>query len=315
MKLNTTFLSLLLTGQLLLAAGLYWQAQRSTAPPPATALLSATQTLERMVISDGVDTVEIARSDGMWQLPGLSNLPADGARIERLLQQLASIDTRWPVTTTSGSHARFQVAPDHYQRRIELFGAGESAAHFYLGTSPAFRQVHMRREGAEPVFAVALNTADFPAQAQDWLDRQLLAAAQPQLVEAPDYRLLRDDTRGWRLERPGAAAGAPSPAVDEARAGQLAAALENLRVQGVADAAAVPPDDGAAAPHALTVETSGGERHSYRFLLDEGVHLVQRDDYPVTFTLSEFDYQRIVGTTFDELLLPPQEEPGEDGGA
>jgi hypothetical protein len=300
---NRIWLGGLLVAQLALAVGLYWSNERAGEVAPEAPLLAAdTASVDRLRIGDGSQQVELVRAGEGWALAD-SGLPADGAKVDGALERLSSTATGWPVTTTEAAHQRFEVDRDDYQRHLRAFAGDDEVADFFLGTSPGFRTAHLRRDGEDAVYVVGLNTFDLPADADGWLDRDLLAVPGADSIEGPDYALAKVDEQ-WRLETsPG-----DGKALDADRAGSLASALEGLRVQGIADSDIALPEDAALA---ISVG-SGDARRRLEFFQQDQNYYVRRDDRGQLFRISQYDYDRIAGVDGDSLVLAESSEtPGE----
>lgn len=196
-RLKTALLGLLLV-QLALIALLYWSGRPQTGLE-SQLLLNALD-VDRLLIRDADQSVLLARTTGGWVFPDENNAPADGPRIERLLDRVRGLQTGWPVATTVASHARFEVAADSYQRHVQLFSSDTQVAEFWVGTSPGFRKVHVRRSGDDAVYAVTLNSFELPTRLIDW---------QP---PPPPPEPIPDDTTqpGTLLPGTGASVGAPA---------------------------------------------------------------------------------------------------------
>ena len=298
-----SWLTALLLLQLLLAAGLLLTRQGpDDGGTPQPLLPMASSAVDRMVISDGAAQATVVRQDGAWMLPD-AQLPANASKVNDILQRLEETATEWPVTTTSGSHARFEVAEETFQRRVQLFRGDEQAAAFYLGTAPGFRKVHLRRVGEDAVYAVTLNAFDLPASEDAWLDQSLLAVAEPKRIVGPDYTLAESGDGVWTLAGGGATAAAATDPLDDERARQLASAFANLRVQSVVDDA---PEAQTGEAVTVSVETADGTYRYHFHKGDEGYY-VRRDDRPAVFSLSQYDYDRITGVGLAELVHQSEE--------
>ena len=189
--------------------------------------------------------------------------------------------------------------------------------------------MHLRKAGDDAIYVAALNSFDLPAKNEDWLNRQLLAAADIDTIHGPDYTLHKkgDD---WLFEdsATGAApagieAAEAAPKVNEASARELVNALANLRVQGVAKNP--PKDDSTASPAAAaehataatastadakpaslttdtTIEVRGpAGKWSYHFSKNGSNYYVSRSDRKETFTMSKLDFERITGIGMTQL--------------
>ena len=246
----------------------------------------------------GDEEVALSRGDDGWQLDG--GLPADDGKVGEVLDKLAKAAAAWPVATSAATAERFEVTGDNFQRRLIIEGTDGEAVTLYLGSSPGYRRVHARLDGEDEVYSIDFSNYEAPADAGQWLDKQLL---RPQGEVAA---VRRDDL--WTLER-GAEDG--SWLVDGALADQdavdkLAGRFEDLSVLGIAAEEGEPKGS-------FTLEDNGGEyRLDFFFAEDE-------DDYSVTSSRVDGRFeiatyvaeQMLIGA--DELL--PGEEETETAGA
>lgn len=292
-KLHTG-LSGLLALQLLIAAALFWGQQQPGQQSEQQALLRfQTEQLDRVVVSDADHSVTLTKSGDTWVLPDLQRLPADAGKLQELLDKLQSLQSGWPVATTAASQQRFEVADDKFQRRLQLYQGDKLAGELLIGTSPGFRKSHVRRAGDDAVYAVKLNSFDWPAKAEDWLDKALLAAADIKRIEGPDYVLAKQED-GWHFDNEKmspAPSGETTAPLDQEKARQLATALRNLRIQSVI---ADPQESATSAGKTTTLQIADAQNTwHYRFNKAGDRYTVSRNDFDNVFSLSEFDYQRI----------------------
>lgn len=308
MKGKYVWLAGLLAAQLVLALVVFREdATRDRATERQPLLPVAASEVDRIVIGHGDERAELVRDGTHWQLPGLAGLPAAAAKVSDELGRIAAIETGWPVADTNSSHTRFEVADEGAQRHVQLYRGDGLVADFYLGTSPGFRKVHLRRAGGDAVFAVALSVNDLPARSADWLDRSLLAVAEPTRIAGRDYTLARSAQDRWVLSSPSAGGQSSPPTLDETRVGQLVNALANLQVQAVADAPAQPGD-----AMVLQVESPEGKlEFSFYGAGDE--YYVRRSDIDRLFSLSRYDYDRIAGVGLDQLVATPRTASPDEG--
>ena len=292
----TTLLVAALALQLLLSAALFWPREDSGEQDARAPLLALTGRIDRVVISDAENTVLLSLGENGWRMPEYHGLPVESARIERAVTQLPDLPRGWPVANSPGAAARFEVAEDAFQRRVEYFEGGTLLGTLYIGTSPGFRRVHARVADSDTVYAVEYNSFDLPAQAEQWLDKGLLQVDSVSAVTGLDYSLqLQDDV--WR----GDGDALPDPdAVDD-----LVNGLASLRVTGAADISVAAVLEEMAAPPTLTVE-AGDQRYDYRLFEIEDDYYIQRSDIPVYFGLSAFDYDRLNDVDADYLY--PEED-------
>ena len=155
----------------------------------------------------------------------------------------------------------------------------------YLGTSPGFRQSHVRRAGEDEVYAVKLNSYELPSQHTSWLDTALL---QPRgditSLQGSDF-VLNKQGDGWQL----------AEGDGEAVKHKLFNSLARLTVQGVAEKTFDNND------YALTVKASGNTLQ-YRLFKDGNDHYISRNDYVQTFKINQSDYEKITGENVTQLV-------------
>lgn len=284
--------------QVVIAGGLYFGSQ-----PPATdqvqmALLDTEQSqIDRITINegDGKQTV-LSKVDGKWQLPDYHQLPANQSKVSDILNTLETTKSGWPVATTKSSRERFEVADENFQKRVVLSQGDKEIQTLYLGTSPGFRQLHVRRSGEDEVYAVKLNSYDFPSQNTNWLDKTLL---QPKgeiaSLKGADYSFSKqgDD---WQLTE---GVGEPIKAEIE----KITSTLARLNIQSADDKSVDQID------YELTVKAAGNTLN-YRFFQYGSDHFVSRDDYSQAFKINKSDYEKIIGQTATQLVkhVEPEEQ-------
>ncbi len=204
----------------------------------------------------------------------------------------------WAVANTASSHQQLEVADDNYQRRVSI-SSGDDSAEILVGTSPGFKRSHVRKEGADEVYSVAINTYDLPTNTTDWLDKSLLQIEGVSSVTLNGEALVQQDEQ-WVF--------GDSDNTDQTKAAELVSALEGLRVTGVAEN---PSDDIAFETVAVK---AGDAEYEYRFAAVNDEYLVGRQDIDALFSLSKSAYDNVIGV---ELLVsesvddaPSSDEPG-----
>lgn len=284
-------LGTLFTVQLVLAAGLYIGGGTTT-PEPQPLLDFATAEIDRIVIDDNSNnsTTTLQRKDAAWRLPD-TNLPANDSKVRTLLDNLSTLQTRWPVVSTAAGQERLEVTEERFQRRLRLYRGETLLGEYFFGTSPAFRQTHARRAGDDEVHALAFNNFDLPGDSNDWLDKTLLGAGAPTSIKGPDFALTRDGDE-WQLAD--GTDSAVQAMINQSEVDELADALASLRVLRAETA-----------PEGETVtfdiSTDAGQ-WEYRFTKADSKYYVQRSDQPQSFTISQGDYDRIAGKSRDEIV-------------
>lgn len=287
--LNKILLSLFAL-QLLLAGGIYLGSQPPTADTMQTKLLTADKGQIDKITIESADgkTAVISKIDGQWILPDYFKLPADQNRVDQALSKLATTKSGWPVATTGSSHERFEVSEDKYKTRITLAKGDKELEKIYLGTSPGFRQLHVRREGDDEVYSVKLNAFDFAAADNNWFDHTLMRPdGDVAALNGPDYELIRDNN-AWKSAQ-------DNKNVVKEQADNLLTAISSLTVSDAVLKKAEKAD------YQLKVKTANNE-YDYRFFSDGKNHYVKRADYDEAFKLSKADYEKITGKSASQLV-------------
>jgi hypothetical protein len=165
LKLWQRRLTILFIVQVLLILGVFAYQENSRVQVDAQPLLAIKSAdIDRMVIQDASNKVTLQKTGSHWQLPDLHQLPVDKQKLDEILQKLDGTKLTWPVTTTASSHERFEVSGTKFQRRIELFQGDAKKADLWLGSTPGFKKIHLRREGENQVYAVELTAFDFASK-------------------------------------------------------------------------------------------------------------------------------------------------------
>jgi len=288
-------LTMLFAVQVLLILGVFAYQQHSRVQVDAQPLLAIKSAdIDRVVIQDASNKVTLQKSGSQWQLPELHQLPVDKQKLEAILQKLDGTKLTWPVTTTASSHDRFEVSGTKFQRRIALFQGDTKKADLWLGTTPGFKKIHVRREGEDQVYAVELTAFEFATASNDWLQKGLLAVKDASLIKAADYELQKT-ADSWSFVAANQDANAEK--VDATKATELANALSNLQVQEVVTQ--VPQGETTRA----TVKSGAGEFH-YDFIKAGAGYFVKRSDHNLFFKLSQGEFERIANVNKASLLAP-----------
>lgn len=290
-------LTVLLVLQVLLMIGVFAYQQNSRIQIDAQPLLGIiTSDIDRIVIQDPSNKVSLQKSGNTWQLPELLQLPVDTQKLDDLLQKLDGTKLTWPVTTTASSHERFEVAEAKFQRRIELFQGENKKADIWLGTSPGFKKIHLRREGENQVYAVELTAFEFALEAKDWLQTDLLAVKDPAAVKGADYQLQKTGN-DWSFV--GFDSADSTEKVNAAKATELANAFASLQVQ---EPVSVAPQSEVIQ---AIVKSADGE-FEYDFIKADSNYFVKRNDRDVYFKLSQSEFERITAINKAVLIAAPE---------
>ncbi len=258
----------------------------------------------KLRVSGEEGAVQLIRDGEDWRLAQGSErdgLPADGGKISELLADLSDLDAPWPVATSDDSAQRFEVTEDNHQRRLVIEDGDGSVADLLLGTSPGYRRVHARVSGQSDVYSIDFSNFEAPADADQWLDKALLAAQGEvsSVVLEDAWRLERLDGE-WRID------GAPA---DAEAANDLVRRFTGLRVLGTSDAAdgADGDGDGPSEPAGVFVVTDEDGEHRLALL-----HEAEEDDYSLTSNRvpGRFELATYIA---EQMLTDPADLRAEDG--
>ncbi|NOX50525.1 MAG: DUF4340 domain-containing protein [Gammaproteobacteria bacterium] len=285
--------------QIVLIAG-FWFGGGSQDNSESVLLDIDPQAITKIEISDSETSTLLRRDEQDWvvQYAGAeeeedTTSPADTDKIATIIDKLAGLSSPWPVATSSASSTRFEVAEENFQRHVELYIAGDLAGDLYLGTSPGFQKVHVRRALENNVYSVALSNYELATDPDSWLDKRLLAVQQsPETISVH----FRDETdrrenlslsdEGWLIN---------GDAANQETVTTYANRYKTLRVLGRAEKAAIENSNIIA-----EIETnSAGEVHRLSIFKntedEEGDYLVKLDTAP--------EYYRLATYVAEQLLM------------
>lgn len=285
MKKWIPILTGLLIVQLVLALSLNLAGEDYGAFEPQEKLLAFDEkAVDELRIEDGEMSVVLHKRDDQWLLPESGDFPADQSAVDQLLVTLSRLPKGWPVATTAGAAQRFEVDEENFQRKLTLLDQDQVQAVLYVGTSPGFRKVHVRPAGEEAVYAVDFNTWQATAQADDWIDKDILKlnAAEVQRVEMPDFVLQREGERLQVVDQ--------AEQTDAQEVRSLVGKLAGLRIQSLLGSEAKSEYQEEEPELEFKVTLKDGEILTYRFFKpEEGFYYVlKRSDLDPYFKVAEF---------------------------
>lgn len=272
-------LSFAAAAQLALASGLWWQQQQQ--PEPTALLRLDSKQLTEISLEHQGKSLQLLKKDGIWRLPALQNEPARSAKVEALLSALDSSRLHWPVADSSASQTRFEVAEDKFQWKLSL-KAGEQSQQIYLGQSPAFKQLYLRRDNEAEIYQQGISTLDWSTDAEQWFDKSLLQLSQINSIRLQDLQLKKESGR-WQFSAPNTQ-GQLQPA-DTDVANKLQNLFSSLQVTGPAKSSVLllsPESE----QHQLEIEVQSlAGNYNYQLKKQQQHYLLKRHDkdgwYPV----------------------------------
>jgi len=253
-------------------------------------------------------SVVLNKRDGKWVLPQSADFPANTASVDRLLDTLAGLQKGWPVATTAAAANHFKVADDNFERRLSLLSNGKPLAVLYVGTSPGYRKVHVRADGTDAVFAVAFNTWEANASADDWIDKAILTFAPDDIerVDMPGFALQRD---GDKLQVADISA---AESTDAKAAGTLLDKIADLHIQSLLGTEAKPEFRQDKPELEFKVTRKNGDVLDYRLSKPkEGAYYVlKRSDLDDYFKVAEYTVKPLKESGREKLVQnKPEKTP------
>ncbi len=253
----------------------------------------------------------LARGDRGWNIAELGDFPADGAKVDALLDKLAGLKRPLPVGTSAESLKRHKVADDAFERRLTLESGEQGVATLILGDSPGFRRLFGRPAGDPAVYDLDLALFDVADRADDWLARDKLRIGRESIerVAASDWVLVKGED-GWRLQ-------GSDQAPDQGAVDDLLSRIGNLSYRGVLGVEDPPEYDQAAPTLELEIGLAGGEQRHYRIsqIKDGQDFVLKASDGPWYFRLSDYDLEGLRGITRAKLLGSEAAGPGGEEAA
>lgn len=314
--------------QLGLIGALYWHngSDQVVVNKPLLAVEDAK--VDHLEIVADEKTLTLRKENDRWVLA--DGLPADNAKVEKLVEQLGTLRASWPVASTRTAQERFQVGDDNAQRRISLFSEDKPLGTLLLGTTPSFKQVHIRNKADDDVYALTFDAYGVVAESDRWLDTALVQpAGEIRAVASGNFKVAKEDgkwpgttassgpeTESAATDEPASAAPetaqaapdegqenpqqtdavSPAPQFD---AEAFEAAVKELRVLGLAGNLAdldAPDKKGASGDDAKTLArfsvtvTTDKGDHVYELLSKDSNYYLRRNDYEQTFRVSKALY-------------------------
>lgn len=298
-------LSFTAAAQLVLAAGLWWQQQQQ--PEPVALLALDTEQLTELSLEHQGKSLQLLRKDGSWQLPALHNEPARSAKVAALLSELEKSRLHWPVADSSASHARFEVAEDKFQWKLTL-KAGSQSQQIYLGQSPAFKQLYLRRDNETEIYQQRISTLDWSTEPEQWFDKNLLQISQINAIRLPDLQLKKEAGQ-WKFST--AASQEQLQPADSETANKLQQLFSSLQVTGPAKNSVLitSPDT-----KQLDIEVQSLAGH-YRYQLKklQNSYVLKRHDKELWYQLAA-DEAKLLFELKPEQLVAKQAETATDSG-
>ena len=314
MKAISTWLTALLGLQSVLILAVFWQSSVANKGPEKQNLFDFSSTeVTKLVLDNGQgENVELYRNGGEWQveLEGKS-LPVQDQKLQSMMDKFQDLSVRWPVADTDSSQKRMKVSRSEYNKQVKFFNNDHVLAHAYVGSSPGFRKVHIRKEGDDNVYAVPVNQTDIITKADDWMDKTLLSISDIDQVSHTNFQLDRNSDE-WAFKPLSDSINEPEKwTLEQKKAQDYIGKFSNFRVLMVANTEEIkdvsfagedklPVEDAKEASLVTVKVNKDDQSFTYKFASKENNYFVTRDDIEAVFKIAKYQ--------FDGFVLPKIEE-------
>lgn len=312
MKTNR-WLAIALVVQLVILAAVYWPRHpEARAGKVLAGLDSAAAT--GMVIEDGNGKkAELVKKDGRWQvrLADRSLYPAAADKVGRILEKLAGLDTARLVSTSAAARHRLEVADDHFDRRVKISAGGRDYT-LYLGSSPGYKRIHVRRGGSDSVYLVRdLAAWELAAMPSSWWKSDCLdydpAKVAAVTVKNPrgSFRLVRKDGE-WRDGK--------GRVLDKAKTEDLLRDLCRLTITDVVTEKGYAPKGDPAATLAIEGKDGKKELSVWKPEKDGGDYTVKPADADHYVRAAKYALERLLSASPEGLLAREKKKTAKAAG-
>jgi hypothetical protein len=316
MKRFTLVLTALLGVQIVLASVLLLSGPSDEAFRADEPLLAfETEKVDQIAIDEtGGSSVTLKKVDGKWVIPGMADFPADQQRVASLLDKLAELKKGWPVATSSEAAERFKVTEANHVRQVALKGGEDGLGTLLIGASPTYRQANIRSADGNEIYSATIAAHEAGARGEDWMDRNLLNAAQDKIasIAVGDVTLERKDGK-FMLAGLG-----PEETVKDAEIPPIVSAIASPSfdaVEGKGEEALARLDP---ADIEVTVKRTEGEQIIYKYKKEAGggAYLFASSAQPYVFRVSEATIKPIAEASRARLIeAKPEPKPEEQPAA
>lgn len=174
MTRNQWTLTVILAVQVLLVLLVRGPMAGDMAPTEAQVLfppLEAFSPAKLEIQGPGEEKVTLIRDGEGWGIEESDGYPAQGDKIDQLVDKLKELEVRRPVVSSSRYHAALKVADDEHERHVRIWRdeSGGPEIDFFLGSSPNYQRTHLRKADEDLVYAAqGIGSYDVQARPNSW---------------------------------------------------------------------------------------------------------------------------------------------------
>jgi len=279
--------------------------------------------VSKVGITQGSNTVELAKREGTWVVGSLFNYPADFSKLAESLRQLAQVKSGSPVRSGNVDPSEFGL--DDEARMIVLSSAAdETLASLEVGarreasrTAGWANQHFVRIGGNDAVLLVDHDFRAFSETSNDWINRELLNISSDEVSSVKVSGMeLKVDGADWKL----VGFNEETEEFQSSEADKLRRALSFLNCTSVADPAKSDKELGFDAPVKYVAETTstntctvliGGEAEDGRYArISASDEELNKKLAGWTYIISNYDADDMLLTR--DKLVKEKEKPMEE---
>jgi hypothetical protein len=267
-----------------------------------------------LIEQKGEPALRLRKQAAGWVLPDSAGFPADAGKAAGLIKKLLELKKSWPVAQTEIAAKQLKVTGEEFERKISFLKGDQVLGALYVGTSPAFRKVHLRPDGEKAIYSAEFSAHEADPKAGGWYDRNLLRVDRTDISAVVLNGLnLRESGSGLQLEGLG-----PQEEINRNEADKLLAQLSGVTFADMAGVEEKPAYSQAALVLEYAVDTKKTGKISYRVsgpLEGETHYLLKSSQYPYYFKVVKDSFDQLKQITREKLVKAKDAAAAKSEGA
>ncbi len=263
-------------------------------------------------ISAEDSTLNLTKIDGIWVLSEENKIPVSSQQVESFLDTISGLKRTLAVATTENAAKRFKVSDDDYNYHLIIKGGDIQFANLYFGTSPGFKQIHLRLADTKEIITAGLASHELSPEAEQWIDKDQLKLARDsiQRIDINNHVLEKNDDSSWKSVQ-----SENSFELSREKIDALLDIIVGLSVSGfVVDDEKQTPVETSDLSFSLTL--AEGNKLDWEFKqLDENEFVVYRSDINYGLKVSKWQIDDLQKAIDENLALPKYEESPDSSAA
>ncbi len=263
-------------------------------------------------ISAEDSTLNLTKIDGIWVLSEENKIPVSSQQVESFLDTISGLKRTLAVATTENAAKRFKVSDDDYNYHLIIKGGDIQFADLYFGTSPGFKQIHLRVADTKEIITAGLASHELSPEAEQWIDKDQLKLASDsiQRIDINNHVLEKNDDSSWKSVQ-----SENSFELSREKIDALLDKIAGLSVSGfVVDHEKQTPVETSDLSFSLTL--AEGNKLDWKFKqLGENEFVVYRSDINYGLKVSKWQIDDLQKAIDENLALPKYEESPDSSAA